>query len=181
VFPGLLLACAPVEPSAEEALMASWLQRLDQDGDELLDGSEYRRVAYAAAPLPQVDRDGDGLLGSAELAWLLRHQDPADFDRHERRQLPRRPRRLDPSSAPLPEPAAVRYLLAYLDAELAHAGAGWSGADPELLREALASGIPSSAPSQAVLERYQAAYLAAGLTFPGGLLMEGDPAAPAPP
>ena len=78
-------------------------------------------------------------------------------------------------------PPRPPYLLAYLDAELAHAGAGWSGADPELLREALASGIPSSAPSQAVLERYQAAYLAAGLTFPGGLLMEGDPAAPAPP
>ena len=61
----LLVLLAPCAAVAQVSDTASYLQRMDQDGDGRVSQAEY--VQWMLYAFDQMDADGDGVLGPAEL------------------------------------------------------------------------------------------------------------------
>ncbi|MFT5683499.1 MAG: hypothetical protein ACI8RZ_004431 [Myxococcota bacterium] len=167
----LLLACtgSEVAPSGPWTAEAALAPTAALDGGEALTEASYEQRRYAAPPFAEADADGSGALSSAELAALIRIQDPLTFDRSKPMGA------LSPEtwSKPFSAPALQRSLwelLAFLRAEVAAANPGAALPDDDALQAAAATEDLYSQSVQEVLLVLKAGHEASGLVFPEGLI-----------
>jgi hypothetical protein len=152
-----------------EGAVAPLLTRLDRDHDGRVTAPEYDAVAYASPAFAVADVDHDGALEAAELAALLRTQDPVYFDKRQdfARTGTRHFQSLKPAAAGVYETRTLRDLYRFLAEEIAARG----GAPPDdaTITAAVATGSLGSPESVAVLAALEAGAAGVGLEFPARL------------
>ena len=167
----LLLACSSSAPSGPWTEGAALQSTAALDGQDALSADGYAKRSYTALPLSQVDTDRSSTLSPAELAVLIRQQDPLSFDQTRPMGALDRQKWATPFSQPALQRATWE-LLAFLRAEVAAVAPQATLPTDDDLRTAAATENLHSDAVQSLLQQLAALHEANHLTFPSGLLDE---------
>jgi hypothetical protein len=142
---------------------------MDRDQSGAVSPTEFEAHAWKAPDFASIDQDGDLELSSEELRSLLYSQDVQRFDGREERK----PVDKEVWARPFAQPRDTRQiweLLSFLDQELLAASPESARPSFSDLDTASRTGKLDSPEVLSVLGQYRQGFLAAGLSWPQGLL-----------